>query len=193
MLMVERRNSMELIQTYNKFLKPNLDVLFVALNPAKESNKNGHYFSGSRSLFYRRWYEAGLLTEDVHSRRTVDSDDVVFGTTAINYKDKSFGVIDIVKDIAESKGSSVKISDEAYAEFIMDLRENNPKNIVIIMSFVKEKINRKEKIKLVYGPNGQALKHLGINANVFCFPFPNGSSFSASQIIDYYSQLKDVL
>ena len=31
------------------FVRLNLDVLFLALNPPQQSNDNGHYFSGSSS------------------------------------------------------------------------------------------------------------------------------------------------
>jgi len=33
------------------FLRPGLDVLFLALNPPVQSNTNGHYFSGDQSRF----------------------------------------------------------------------------------------------------------------------------------------------
>ena len=42
------------------FLRPQLDVLFVALNPPTQSNQRGHYFSGRGSRFFRLLCLSGL-------------------------------------------------------------------------------------------------------------------------------------
>lgn len=43
------------------FLRPGLDVLFLALNPPVQSNTNGHYFSGDQSRFYDLLFKSFYL------------------------------------------------------------------------------------------------------------------------------------
>lgn len=56
---------MNLIEKDAKFLRDNLDVLFIALNPPLQSNNNGHYFSGRRSSFFKQLYLSGLIVENI--------------------------------------------------------------------------------------------------------------------------------
>lgn len=43
------------------FVRENLDILFVGLNPAKGSSYNCHYFSVNQA-FWNQLYDAGLIT-----------------------------------------------------------------------------------------------------------------------------------
>ena len=63
------------------FLRPQLDVLFVALNPPAQSNHNGHYFSGRGSRFFHLLYLSGLITQDL-PKETADT--IVFGAVSRN-------------------------------------------------------------------------------------------------------------
>jgi len=78
---------------------PLLDVLFLALNPPVQSNANGHYFSGQTSRFYHLLFLSGLITEALPK---ACADDVVFGTTSVNYNQSAFGVADLVNDLVET-------------------------------------------------------------------------------------------
>lgn len=71
---------MKLIDKDAIFLRDNLDVLFIALNPPVQSNNNGHYFSGKQSSFFNQLYLSGLITEDLD--KTI-ADDLVFGKSHI--------------------------------------------------------------------------------------------------------------
>ena len=87
------------------FVRPNLDVLFVALNPASQSNSNGHYFSGKKSRFFLLLYKSGLITRDVDKSI---ADGIVFGSNKINYKEAQFGIADLVDDIVETKSTRIR-------------------------------------------------------------------------------------
>ncbi|HRC81925.1 MAG TPA: hypothetical protein PLF27_11115 [Sedimentibacter sp.] len=98
---------MNLIEKDAKFLRDNLDVLFIALNPPLQSNNNGHYFSnnghyfsGRRSSFFKQLYLSGLIVENIDKSI---ADDLIFGENKYNYKNKEFGVIDLKPLVTKSK------------------------------------------------------------------------------------------
>ncbi len=73
------------------FLRPRPDILFVALNPPTQSNDSGHYFSGSGFRFFHLLYLSGLITAELPK---ATADEIVIGSTTVNYKRSSFGVVD---------------------------------------------------------------------------------------------------
>lgn len=87
---------MPLTEKDSLYLKKDLDILFVGLNPLSQSNTNGHYFSGKGSTFFKQLYESGLITENKDRSIT---DELVFGGKAFNYKNSKFGVIDLVPNV----------------------------------------------------------------------------------------------
>lgn len=67
------------------YLAPNLDIVFVGINPGEYSDRVGHYFARKNNSFWTGLYEAGLVPE-----RLLPSDDsrlLQFG----------YGLTDIVK------------------------------------------------------------------------------------------------
>lgn len=45
------------------YLAPDLDIIFIGLNPGLYSDKTGHHFARSTNLFWTALYESGLVTE----------------------------------------------------------------------------------------------------------------------------------
>lgn len=45
------------------YLAPNLEIVFVGLNPGTYSDRVGHYFARSTNLFWTALYESGLIRE----------------------------------------------------------------------------------------------------------------------------------
>jgi len=82
------------------FLRTGLDVLFLALNPPVQSNPNGHYFSGDQSRFYNLLFKSDLIVQAVSKSR---ADEIVFGGTSINHNRSTFGVIDLIGDLVQTK------------------------------------------------------------------------------------------
>lgn len=74
---------MQLIDKADSYLKENLDILFVALNPPVQSNTNGHYFSGKQSIFFKQLYLSGLITKEIDK---AIADELVFEGNKYNYK-----------------------------------------------------------------------------------------------------------
>ena len=106
------------------FVRPRLDVLFVALNPPVESNDNGHYFSGKNSRFFELLYLSGLITSPVPKET---GDEIVFGSVAVNYKGKRFGIIDLVEDLVETNSSKVRPTPRDLESLIQQIRQINPR------------------------------------------------------------------
>jgi len=121
------------------FVRPNLDVLFVALNPAGQSHENGHYLSGSHSRFYKLLTQSGLLTEPVD--RLV-ADEIVFGGTALNYQNRSSGVIDLVPDLVETNSRFVRTNREHASALLRQVRTCSPRFLCVIHRKVMRTLDR---------------------------------------------------
>ncbi|QQR94880.1 MAG: hypothetical protein IPJ93_14165 [Bacteroidota bacterium] len=86
------------------FLRKNLDILFVGLNPAKGSSENGHYLSVNQA-FGNQLYESILLTKLVDKS---NADELIFGANKYKYQNWNFGITDLITEIAESNSAKIK-------------------------------------------------------------------------------------
>ncbi|MCL5961059.1 MAG: hypothetical protein M1358_17435 [Chloroflexi bacterium] len=87
------------------FVRSNLDILFVGLNAAAGSSRNGHYFSVNQA-FWDQLHAAGLIASHVDK---LIADEIVFGGGAnINFKNWSYGITDLVTDVAGSCSAKIK-------------------------------------------------------------------------------------
>lgn len=121
------------------FLRPQLDILFVALNPPKQSNDNGHYFSGSGSRFFRLLHLSGLIAEDLNK---ATADEIVFGSTRVNHQGCAFGVIDLIDGLVETDSGKVRPKRHHVEQLFARIRELNPRFVCIIHSRVRNAINK---------------------------------------------------
>jgi len=86
------------------FVRKDLDILFVGLNPAKGSSRHKHYFSVNQA-FWNQLYESGLIVSPVDKS---NADDLILGSTDRNYHGWSFGITDLVTGAAESDSGQIK-------------------------------------------------------------------------------------
>lgn len=86
------------------FLRANLDILFVGLNPAKGSSRNRHYFSVNQA-FWNQLLESNLITK--HIDKSI-ADERIFGDNKINYNNWNYGITDLITEIAESNSAKIK-------------------------------------------------------------------------------------
>ena len=179
---------MELIDKDAIFLRENLDILFIALNPSVQSNNNGHYFSGKQSLFFKQMYQSGLITERVDK---LTADDLVFGGNDYNYKGKNYGVIDLLPKIEETDSNKVKASIGDVELMIARIRKYKPKNVCIIHSVVMKLFKRATGIELKIGYNGKVLE--GLDTEFYCNYFPNGNNKTTEEKLIIYRFLKSNL
>ena len=90
--------------TLQPFIRKNLGILFVGLNPSIGSSEKVHYFSVKQSL-WNQLYQTGLIISSIDKAY---ADEVVFGSTKINFHGWSYGITDLVTEIAESDSRKIK-------------------------------------------------------------------------------------
>ena len=100
-----------------EILHPEMDILFLALNPPVNSNSNGHYFSNNLS-FWNLLFNSGLITQPVTSRLTGDEE--VFRNNDINHKNSVYGITDLVHDVVETNSHKVR-PDAARVRSILNI------------------------------------------------------------------------
>jgi len=178
------------VVSLSPFLRPHLDVLFVGLNPPEQSNSNGHYFSGTGSRFFQLLFESGLLTTAVSK---ANADAIVFGSTAVNYGSKAFGVVDLVRDVVQTNSGKVQATPQHVDALLKDIRRFHPRFVCIIHSGVKKALTKYADLagQLTYGICGALLPG---SATWFVMNyFPNGNNIRDEPKLQIFRDLRDAL
>lgn len=63
------------------YLAPNLEIVFIGLNPGTYSDKMGHYFARSTNLFWTALYESGLVSTRLTPKDDARMNEFGFGLT----------------------------------------------------------------------------------------------------------------
>ena len=176
------------IDKNDAYLRDNLDILFIALNPAEQSNKNGHYFSGKNSTFFKQLYLSGLINAEIDK---AFADELVFGGNEYNYKNKNYGVVDLIPRTVESNGSLVIANDGDIKLMVNKILKFHPKIVCIIHWKVKNEFSKYIKKDLIYGYNGQLLNNIDIE--FYCNYFPNGNNIPTWRKINIFKEIRNKL
>ena len=170
------------------FLRRNLDILFVGLNPANTSSKKEHYFSTNQS-FWNQLYESGLIKE--HIDKDV-ADNVVFGSSSINHHNYEYGITDLVNYLAESNSSIVKPTLKNCIRLQEDIMLYKPRIVVLLHSkVVKCFVNEYLKKNITKGYAGKLLDNC--NTVFYYVPFPHGNSICTNIKVAIYADIKKTL
>ncbi len=172
------------------FVRRNLDILFVGLNPAKGSSRNRHYFSVS-SAFWNQLYDSGLLTSKVDKS---SADDIVFRTTESNSHNWSYGVTDLVKEIAESDSSRIRPTRQHCEALKREILEFHSRVVVLLhgkvitafLPFLGHSIPSAN-----VGRIGALIE--GCTTMFFGIAFPHGNAISAAQKVAQYRAIERYL
>jgi hypothetical protein len=105
------------------YLRHNLDVLYVGLNPPEQSNDNHHYFSGNQSRFFHLLYLSGLIVRPVDKAR---ADEIVFGGNSINFRGAQYGVVDLVRYHVQTDSRRMRPTSKHVDALLADIRHFNP-------------------------------------------------------------------
>src|SRR5580658_183903 len=172
------------------FLRPQLDILFVALNPPTQSNDHGHYFSGGGSRLFHLLFLSGLITMDLPK---ATADQTVFGSTSVNRNGCAFGVVDLVDDLVQTNSGKVRPTRQHLDRLIASIRELSPRFVCVIHSKVRDALNKHPDSvhQLDYGICGPLLSH---SKSVFVLNyFPNGNSVPDKRKLKIFRALRDEL
>ncbi len=178
------------VSNLRPYLRNDLDVLFVALNPPVQSNARGHYFSGNGSRFFHLLALSGLTTAEAPKP---EADEIVFGGTELNHKKSEYGVVDLVEDLVETNSGAVRPTTEHVNRLLNRIREYRPRFVCVIHSKVRDALNKSPHIdpKLNYGNCGRVLK--GSDAVFFLNYFPNGNAIRDELKLAVFRALRDGL
>jgi G:T/U-mismatch repair DNA glycosylase len=172
------------------FLRKNLDILFVGLNPAKGSSDNGHYFSVNQA-FWNQLYDSGLIIKYVDK---MVADELIFGNNEYNFEKLNYGVTDLVMEFAESDSTKIKPSLNDVKRIIEVIIKYQPKSVVIlhgkVLSFLFKYL-RKPKPASNQGYLGKLIEKS--DTFFYAIAFPHGNTISSNEKILNYAKLKEKL
>jgi G:T/U-mismatch repair DNA glycosylase len=173
--------------TLTPYLRQNLDILFVGLNPAKGSSENGHYFSVNQA-FWNQLYESGLITKHVDKS---NADEKIFGSNTFNYNNLNYGITDLVTEIAESNSSKVKPKQADLIRLKNIIIYFKPKTVVLIHGKVLKKFITFLGYEVPDSNTGK-IGCLIENCETFFFniAFPHGNTITKTSKINRYRELK---
>lgn len=172
------------------FIRKNLDVLFIGLNPANGSSEKGHYFSVKNS-FWKQLFESGLIMEEIDKS---NADEIVFGSKKINFNNWNYGITDIVTEYAESNSKKIKPTINDCIRLEQQIRLFNPKTAILLHNKTLKYFLKHlgiQPLKTNTGYVGKILK--GSNTIFFNIAFPHGNKISDEAKILRYKELKTLI
>ena len=176
-------------------MRPNLDVLFVGLNPATASAERQHYFS-TTVHFWNRLYDSGLITRALGCRNLDGyADELVFGQTTCNAHNWSYGITDLVRTVVETNSRNVKPMPEDCKAFCDNIRTIRPRAVVLMGGKVYDSFIRycrlSRKVSKEYGNKGRLMA--GCGTTFFYVPFPTSSRLNKVEMARLYSLVRSFL
>ena len=172
------------------FIKENLDILFIGLNPALGSNRNKHYFS-VKQAFWNQLFEAGLITQWVDKKK---ADDLIFGSNESNYNNWEFGITDLVTEVAESDSGAIKPTDLHCERLEKLIKKYSPRVAIILHSKVLNNFLKyldKPIPKANDGHIGELIG--GCSTTFFSIAFPHGNNIPDQDKIARYREVKSFI
>lgn len=169
------------------YMREGLDILFVGLNPAKGSSENRHYFSVNQA-FWNQLYDSGLIIESVPK----DCGDIeVFGSQSKNYKGWSYGITDLVTEIAESDSNKVKVTEYDCRRLCESIEKYRPTTVILLHSKVNNHLLKylgKPVPRTNKGKLGCIID--GCPSMFYTIAFPHGNSISSIVKVEKYIEVR---
>jgi len=172
------------------FLRENLEILFVGLNPATGSSSKGHYFSVNQAL-WNQLYDSGLITQRIDKS---EADLTVFGSTSINRSNWSYGITDLLPEIAESDSRIIKPSDADCERLKNDIVKYEPEAVILLHGKVLCSFLGYLDVDIPESNSGKMGKLIkGCDSMFFNIAFPHGNAISSDLKIARYREVVDYL
>ena len=172
------------------FVRTNLHILFVGLNPAVGSSRNKHYFSVNQA-FWNQLYDADLIISRVDKS---NADTLIFGNTTNNHKAWEYGITDLIPTLAESDSGKVVVIQENCKALANLIREYSPKTVILLHSKVCRHF-LKFLGHSVPASNSGLLGKLIPNCQTqfFDIAFPHGNPITSERKIENYRKVRSYL
>jgi hypothetical protein len=172
------------------FIRPGLDILFVGLNPARGSSRNRHYFSVNQA-FWNQLYDSGLITSQVDKS---NADTIIFGDTRLNFQGWSYGITDLVTELAESDSGQIKPSQKRCRNLKLSISTTSPKVAILLHG----KVLKYFLPYLGYSVPASNLGRLGrlipnCRTMFFNIAFPHGNAITSEVKVQQYKKVKQYL
>jgi len=172
------------------FLRSDLDILFVGLNPAKGSSDNGHYFSVNQA-FWNQLFQSGLILKQISK---LVADNIVFGNNKYNFNEWNYGITDLVSAIAESDSSKIKPTFRDSIALIDELKKHKPKMAILLHGKVLSNLCDHLNIATPKANSGNMGQLVNDCSTIFFnIAFPHGNAINSNDKINRYKELKDDL
>ncbi len=156
------------------YLAPNLDIVFVGINPGTYSDRVGHYFARKQNMFWSALNESGLVPEPLTPK-----DDARVTTFGV-------GLTDVVK---RASGSAVEVSVDEFIQGGHELRrklEPLKPRIVCFAGLVGYRLAFDRNATLGLQPETWGESHLYVVPS----PSPRNARYR-NEIITWFRRLKD--
>lgn len=169
-----------------EYIYKEMDILFLALNAPVTSNANAHWFSRNLS-FWNLLFNSGLITKQIND--PLKGDEIVFGSSKINYNQWIYGVTDLNNELVETNSQDVSIETKHLDRILKILERNHVKKLCLIHSKVGECIRNSDKLLDVLNNRYGYIGKIG-ETLVYEVPFHNASIGNKEQ---YYQLLIDAI
>jgi G:T/U-mismatch repair DNA glycosylase len=172
------------------FIRHDLDILFAGLNPAKGSSDNRHYFSVNQA-FWNQLYDAGLIKKEVDQ---LEADEIVFGSNDINFCGWSFGITDLITEVAESNSRVIEPSERDCQRLEREIRKYKPKTVILLHGKVTKTFLAYLGIKPIranHGQIGQIIKNCP--TLFYSIAFPHRNNIPSIKKVEKYKVVKNFL
>lgn len=172
------------------YLRENLEILFVGLNPAQGSSRNRHYFSVNQA-FWNQLYDSELITEFIDKSK---ADENVFGSNRINYNNWNYGVTDLVTEIAESNSGLVKPSEKDCLRLKNTIITFKPKTVVLLHGKVLNEFIDYLGYNVPNSNSGKLGQLIKSSDTIFYnIAFPHGNSITSNEKVIRYIELREYI
>jgi len=161
-------------------LAPNLDLLFVGINPGLMSAYKGHHYSGHNNHFWPCLFESGLIPEKLTFREDFKCLDYKIGLTNI-----------VERTTRSSSDLSNKEIKEGVAEMSRKVLATSPHIVCFNGKGIYEIFSKK---KCQVGLQNE--RYPGTNSLIFVMPSTSGRTMSYPRKSDklvFFCQLKEIL
>jgi len=118
------------------------------------------------------------------------ADEIVFGSTSANRNGWSYGITDLVTEIAESDSKKVKPTADHCTRLALQIEELAPRAVVFLHSDVLKAVRRYLGMRFDsgYGRLGRLLPAIPAT-EFFALPFPHGNTIPLAAKLELYKEL----